>query len=65
MKKEYDFSKSVKNPYFETLKTKQITLEVEAKTLENIEQIAKQKGTSLKALINQYLIERVRENLNA
>lgn len=65
MKKEYDFSKSVKNPYFETLKTKQITLEVEAKTLENIEQIAKQKGTSLKALINQYLIERVRENFNA
>lgn len=61
MKKEYDFSKSVKNPYFKALQRqkRQITLELESSVLEKLQAIATQRGISQNTLINEYLSEKV------
>ena len=39
MRKEYDFSKSVKNPYAKQLK-KQITIRIDEKTIEYFRELA-------------------------
>ena len=54
MKKEYDFSKSVKNPYVKHLK-KQVTLRLGADVIEYFKHLAEENGIPYQNLINLYL----------
>ncbi|MGB7291234.1 MAG: CopG family antitoxin [Thermodesulfobacteriota bacterium] len=54
MRKEYDFSKSVKNPYTKKLK-KQITIRLETETIEYFKKIAAETDIPYQKLINLYL----------
>lgn len=54
MRKEYDFSKSVKNPYARALK-RQITIRIEEETVSYFKQLAKDSGIPYQSLINLYL----------
>jgi hypothetical protein len=54
MRKEYDFSGSVKNPYTEKLK-EQITVSVETETLRYFRNMAENMGVSYQYLIDLYL----------
>ena len=56
MRKEYDFSKSKKNPYSRMLK-KQITIRIEADTIAYFKKLAEESGISYQNLINMYLRE--------
>ena len=61
MRKEYDFSKSVKNPYARSLK-KQITIRIEEETVNYFRQLAKDSGIPYQSLINLYLRDCVQSN---
>ena len=54
MKKEYDFSKSKKNPYARDLK-KQITIRLDIDTLEYFKNLSDDNGIPYQSLINFYL----------
>jgi len=54
MRKEYDFSKSVKNPYTKKLK-KQITIRLETETIEYFKKIAAETDIPYQKLINLFL----------
>lgn len=54
MKKEYDFSKSVKNPYAKYLK-KQVTLRLGVDVIEYFKHLAEENGIPYQNLINLYL----------
>lgn len=54
MKKEYDFSKSKRNPYARALK-RQITIRVDEPTIEYFRGLAKRTGLPYQSLINLYL----------
>ena len=54
MKKEYDFSKSTKNPYAKALK-RQITIRLDEPTIEYFRRIAGQTGLPYQSLMNLYL----------
>ncbi len=54
MRKEYDFSKSKKNPYSRMLK-KQITIRLEAQTIAYFKKLAAESGIPYQNLINMYL----------
>jgi predicted DNA binding CopG/RHH family protein len=56
MRKEYDFSKSKRNPYSKMLK-KQITIRLEAETVAYFKKLAQDSGISYQNLINMYLHE--------
>lgn len=56
MRKNYDFSKSVKNPYSKHLK-KQISLRVEVGTVNYFKELAKETGIPYQNLINLYLTD--------
>jgi predicted DNA binding CopG/RHH family protein len=56
MKKEYDFSKSVKNPYSRKLK-KQITIRLDSETIEYFKSLSKEIGIPYQNLINLYLLD--------
>jgi len=56
MKKEYDFSDSIKNPYAKQLK-KQITLRVNTDAITYFKSLAKQTGLPYQNLINLYLLD--------
>jgi len=56
MRDNYDFSKSIPNPYTEKLK-KQITLRLDEGTVRYFEELAEKKGISYQSLINLYLKE--------
>ena len=62
MKKEYDFSKSVKNPYVKKLK-KQISINLDAETIEYFKALADQSGAKYQTLINMFLSECVAKGL--
>ena len=62
MRKEYDFSKSVKNPYAKLLK-KQITIRIDEKTIEYFRQLAKKTGMPYQSLINSYLTDCARRHV--
>ena len=53
MRKEYDFSKAVKNPY--ARKKQQITINLESRTVDYFKQLSKRKGIPYQHLINLYL----------
>ena len=57
--KEYDFSKSVRNPYARRLK-QQITIRLETETIGYFKKLAKQSGIPYQNLINLYLRDCVR-----
>ena len=54
MRKEYDFSDSVKNPYFQKL-DKQVTVELDDNTLAYFQQLSEQNGIPYQSLITLYL----------
>ena len=56
MKKEYDFSDSVRNPYAKHLK-KQITLRVNTDAISYFKALAEETGLPYQNLINLYLTE--------
>ena len=56
MKKEYDFSKSMKNPYAKHLK-KQVTLRLGVDVIEYFKALAEDTGIPYQNLINMYLRE--------
>lgn len=59
MNEEYDFSESVKNPYFKKLK-KQVTIRLEEETVEYFKKLAEDTGIPYQSLINLYLQDCVR-----
>ncbi len=61
MRKSYDFSKSVKNPYAKRLK-KQITIRLDAETISYFKAMAEDKGIPYQSLINLYLRDCAHEN---
>ena len=54
MKKEYNFSKSVKNPYAKYLK-KQVTLRLGVDVIEYFKKLSEETGVPYQNLINLYL----------
>jgi len=56
MKKHYDFSKSVRNPYLSKAK-KQLTIRLDEDTIEYFKSLAEQNGIPYQNLINLYLRE--------
>ena len=54
MKKEYDFSKAIKNPYATALK-KSITIRLEQKTIDYFKELSHELGVPYQSLINMYL----------
>jgi predicted DNA binding CopG/RHH family protein len=54
MRKEYDFSKSVKNPYAKHLK-KQVTLRLGVEVIDYFKKVAEETGVPYQNLINLYL----------
>ena len=54
MRKNYDFSKSVSNPYAQKLK-KQITIRLDEDTIKYFKNMAEDKGLPYQGLINLYL----------
>jgi len=56
MRKEYDFSKGVKNPYAKRLK-KQITINIDSSTVDYFKEQSKTSGIPYQTLINLYLSE--------
>lgn len=54
MRKSYDFSKSVKNPYAKRL-IKQITIRLDEATISYFKLMAEDKGIPYQSLINLYL----------
>lgn len=56
MRKEYDFSKGIKNPYIKRLK-KQITIRLDDSTIEYFKALAEETDISYQNLMNFYLRE--------
>lgn len=54
MKKEYDFSKSIKNPYSSKLK-KAISIRLDEPTIHYFKEMAEETGIPYQNLINLYL----------
>ena len=61
MRKEYNFSKSKKNPYAKLVK-KQITIRLEKETIEYFKKLAAEIGIPYQNLINMYLRDCVNSN---
>ena len=60
MRDEYNFENAVKNPYIERMK-KQITINIDASTIDYFKGLAESSGIPYQTLINSYLAECVRE----
>ncbi|MFI5345165.1 MAG: antitoxin [Elusimicrobiota bacterium] len=54
MRKEYDFSKGIRNPYTKLLK-RQITIRLDFQTIAYFQELAEQVGLPYQSLINLYL----------
>ena len=64
MKKEYDFSKAIKNPYFDKSLKRQITINLNAKVLDYFKEMAEKKGIPYQTLINIFLNDCVDKKLD-
>ncbi len=62
MRKEYDFSKAVKNPYIKKLK-KQISIRIDISAIEYFKQISGEIGIPYQSLINLFLNECAQKRL--
>ena len=60
MKKSYDFSKSVKNPYLRK-PNKQLTIRLDEETIDYFRSLVEQSGIPYQSLINLYLRDCVAE----
>ena len=56
MKKSYDFSKSIKNPYLKKPK-KQLTIRLDEDTIDYFRSLSEDSGIPYQSLINLYLRE--------
>jgi uncharacterized protein (DUF4415 family) len=56
MRKEYDFSHSVKNPYTKKLK-KPISIRIDPDTIEYFKRLAEETGIPYQNLMNHYLAD--------
>ena len=56
MRKEYDFSQSVANPYAQKVK-KQISINIEVDTIDYFKALSKKIGIPYQNLINSYLTD--------
>lgn len=56
MRKEYDFSKAKRNPYAARLK-RQVTIRLDAVTIQYFKSLAEETGIPYQTLINLYLRE--------
>lgn len=56
MRKEYDFSQSIQNPYAKKVK-KQISLNVDTDTIQYFKELAAKMGLPYQTLINSYLTD--------
>jgi len=56
MRKEYDFSKSIKNPYAKKVK-KQISIKIESDTIAYFKELSTKVGIPYQNLINSYLTD--------
>ena len=56
MRKEYDFSKSIKNPCLRKLK-KQISIRIDPDTIDYFKKLADETGIKYQNLINSYLAD--------
>ena len=56
MRKNYDFSKSVKNPYARRMK-KQITIRVDEAAIAYFKAMGEERGIPYQSLMNWYLVE--------
>lgn len=54
MRKEYDFTKSRKNPYAKHFK-KQVTMRLDKETIDYFKKLAREKGIAYQNLINLFL----------
>ena len=54
MKKTYDFSRAVKNPYAKRLK-KQLTIRLDTETIDYFQALAKELAIPYQTLMNMYL----------
>jgi predicted DNA binding CopG/RHH family protein len=61
MKKEYNFSDSIKNPYIKKLK-KQISIRIEKETVEYFKKLALEIDIPYQNLMNMYLRECAQNN---
>ena len=61
MKKEYDFSNSVKNPYTKKLK-RQISIRIEDEIVDYFKELASEIGIPYQNLMNMYLRECAEQN---
>ena len=61
MKRKYDFSKSVKNPYVKRPK-KQLTIRIDEETIDYFRQLSEESGIPYQSLINLYLRDCAAEN---
>jgi len=59
LNREFDFSKAIKNPYAKTLK-RQITINVNAESIDYFKRMARDTGIPYQTLINLYLSDCVR-----
>jgi predicted DNA binding CopG/RHH family protein len=58
---EYDFSKSLKNPYIKHLK-RSVTIRLESDTIEYFKSLSKDSGIPYQTLINLFLTQCAKEN---
>ena len=56
MRKNYDFSKSRKNPYARRMK-KQITIRIDEQAISYFKTMAKERGIPYQSLMNLYLVD--------
>ena len=56
MRKEYDFSNSIQNPYTKKVK-KQISIKIESDTINYFKELAEKVGIPYQNLINSYLTD--------
>jgi len=61
MRNEYDFTNAKKNPYVNNLK-KQITINIDAETIDYFKQMAAETNIPYQTLINMYLKDCAKEN---
>lgn len=64
MKKEYDFSKAIKNPYIDREMKKQISIKLNTSTIEYFKEMANKKGVPYQVLINIFLNDCVNKKLD-
>ena len=62
MRKEYDFSESIKNPYVKKLK-RQIKIRLENDTVEYFKQLASEVDIPYQVLINMFLRDCAQKNM--